>query len=343
MAKIKTPTNIEESIIKDFGNVLDNAAFLKERRNKIVPISPNLDVALGGGVPEGSFVVVAGKPALGKSALSLQIAANAQQVDSDFGPRHIYYFDIEGRLKPRDLTGQSKLDCSADKFTIICSKEGSILTGDQFLDIGEKLISNKRGAVFIFDSFSAICTASRMEAKMGDRIRDDAPLLLSNFCKRINQIIPVNKSIVIGINHIIANTGNGHRTWQEASGHKVQYQADVKLIGQYFKAWTQGSEDEQIGNEIHWTIEKTALDAPPSECVSWFRFGYGYDEYKEIVDLAIGCGVIQRSGAWCSLVDSDKYGDVKVQGIDNLVNLLRDKTDLFIDIKNDVMGRYLES
>lgn len=341
MAKNKIPSNIEESIIKDFGEVIDTANFLSERRNKIINVSPNLDVALGGGIPEGSFVLIAGKHSLGKSSLALQIAANAQAIDSDYGPRDVYYFDIEGRLKTRDLKGQPKLDISPERFKIICSKEGSILTGDSFLDIGEKLINSKRGCVFIFDSFSAICTAGRMESKMGDRYRDDAPLLLSNFCKRISQVIPVNKSIVIGINHIIANQGMGHKTWLEASGQKVQYQADVKLVGQYFKPWEQGSEGNLVGNQIYWAIEKTALGMPPSEVQSWLRFGYGFDEYKEIVDLGIGCGSIFRSGAWCSLVDTEKYGEIKVQGIDNLRDELFNNPKVFNELKKEVMSRYL--
>ena len=340
MAKTKAPNNIEESIIKNFGEVIEQASFLSQRRNKIINVSPNLDVALGGGIPEGSFALIAGKHSYGKSSLALQIAANAQKIDSDFGQRDVYYFDIEGRLKDRDLKGQGKLDFSPERFKIICSKEGNILSGEDFLSIGEQLISTKRGAVFIFDSFSAICTSGRMEAKMGDRYRDDAPLLLSHFCKRISQIIPVNKSIVIGINHIIANQGMGHKLWLEASGQKVQYQADVKMIATYTKAWE--INDKQVGNLVHWNIEKTALGTPPAADVeTWLRFGYGYDEFKETVDLAIGCGEVMRSGSWVSISDPDEYCTLKCQGIDNFVNELSNKPEIFEKMRKNVLAKYI--
>lgn len=328
--------DIEDSILKQWGDIITDVAYLSERRNKIINTTPQLDVSLGGGVPEGSFMLIGGPPGLGKSSLSLKVAANAQKIDSDYGRRDIYYFDIEGRLKIRDVQIKD-LDLSPERFKIITSKPGHILYGEDFIDIGEKLIHNRPGSVFIFDSFSALCCRERTEGDIGDRVRDSAPLLLSNFCKRIAQVIPVNKSIVIGITHIIANQGTGHKTWSEAGGNKVKYQADIKMRGTHFERWEVG--ETLVGQKIHWEIEKTALTMPPSKTISYLRYGEGFDEFKEIIDLAEGCNIVKKKGAWYSFSDAE-LSDKQYQGIENVRLALIENPDLYAKIKAEVFKIY---
>jgi len=93
MAKKKEDSDkssIEDAIIKEFGNIITTAEHVKNLRNKIIPITPKLDIAMGGGLQEGTFTILTGPPKVGKSSLSLQIAANAQKIDSDLV--HVKYF-----------------------------------------------------------------------------------------------------------------------------------------------------------------------------------------------------------------------------------------------------------
>ena len=46
--------NIEDAIIKEFGDVIKNAEYVKNLRSKIIPITPKLDIAMGGGLQEGT-------------------------------------------------------------------------------------------------------------------------------------------------------------------------------------------------------------------------------------------------------------------------------------------------
>jgi RecA/RadA recombinase len=340
MAKSKllsSDLDIENTILKDFGNVFMPATKLKEDPPLVIPTTPCMDLMLGGGVPEGSFVVISGPPGLGKSALSLHLAGNAQKIDSPFGPRKVFYFDIEGRIKERDLFTNHNLDTSEDKFQLIKSNLEKIIVGEEFLDIGERLIRHKPGCVFIFDSFSAICTSARHENSFGDRFRDDSSLLLSDFCKRIAQIIPVNKSIVIGITHRIANQGPGISKWTEASGQKIQYQADVKIKGAYASDWKIG--ETQVGQDVHWECEKAALRGPGATATCKLRYKHGFDIDAELAAQAIELGFVRQKGAWITIQEEGKEPQ-KINGSEKFNTFLQENPEFKEHLKKQIRELY---
>lgn len=324
-------SKIEEKIREQFGEVLLSADEFAKDEQVIIPTTPKLDVILGGGIPEGSFCIITGPPKGGKSSFAIHIAGNAQKYDSSFGKRKVFYLDIEGRIKRRDLFNNVILNTDNDKFRLIRSTPGHILTGDEFIDIGEQLIKSEPGCIFIFDSFSAICTSGESTADIKERYRADSPLLLARFCRRISQVVSINKSIVIGITHIIANqAGQGPRAskWIEASGRKLQYQADVKLRLAYFLPWKTG--ESQIGQEVFWDCETTPLGTAGMSTNSFLRYGHGFDEYKEICDLGCDLGIVQKNGAWYI------YEEEKYHGAEKFLNMLRESRKEFDKLRDKI-------
>ena len=314
---------------KEFGEgIFLSGNAIIDRPHVVIPVSPSIDFMLGGGIPEGTLVIFAAKPKLGKTLTALDFAATAQneKYGCDLCPkRKVFYFNIEGRLRKRDLQGIHHLDTSENNFVVIGSEPGNILNGNQYIKIGERLIHDNPGCVFIFDSFSQLCTAKEMDADITDDYRPDAPKLLARLMRRLSNVIPVNKSIVIGINHIIANQGMGMATWYEASGQKVQYQRDVKLRGTHFDAWKDG--EKQIGQKVHWVCESSAIGPPGIKMSSKIRYGYGIDKEAELLELAKDLGVIEVSGAWY------KFGDnTQKQGEHKALVYLKENPDLYNDI-----------
>lgn len=328
MSKAKS---IEESLCDKFGKgTLTGAASIVDSKSTIIPVSPAIDLILGGGIPEGSFVIATGPPKLGKTSFCLHFAGHAQDYPSELSPegRHIYFFNIEGRIKSRDLTGIKHLDISPEKFTLIESSPGNILTAENYIDIAEQLINEKPGCIFILDSFSALCTEEDYAGDIGKRFRANAPLLLARFCRRISNVIPINKSIVMGITHVIANQGMGHSPWMEASGRKLQYQTDVKLRGTHFAPWKVG--DAQIGQDIHWECTTSAIGPPGGKCMSKFRYGYGIDKEAELVNLCVDLNLIKKGGAWYAV------GDEKFHGLDNTREMLVKNPEKFEELNGQV-------
>ena len=49
-----------KDLVKQFGDALHDAAFITEKPKQIISVSPKIDLALGGGVPEGSLFIMTG-------------------------------------------------------------------------------------------------------------------------------------------------------------------------------------------------------------------------------------------------------------------------------------------
>lgn len=108
---------LETYISKQFGqNLLVSAKSIQEQPKQILSISPCFDLGAGGGISEGTMTLLCGAPKCGKTSTALHIAKKAQALG-----KHIYWLDVEHRLKSRDLSGIPDLDL--DKFTVISSKK----------------------------------------------------------------------------------------------------------------------------------------------------------------------------------------------------------------------------
>ena len=317
----KSASSLEDRLLEQYGEgVIVTGEYITEYPQVVVPVSPQLDLMLNGGIPFGSFVIPTGPPKVGKTSLTLDIAATAVNIPTEFdNPREIYYFKVEGRLPPRDLTGIHHLRPHVqDKVHVIQSRRGKILNAQDYLDIAEQYINEKPGCVFIMDSMSQLCSADRREKDWhdGKAFRDDVPTLLANFCKRISQVIPINDSLFFGITHQIANTGFGFSSWAEASGTKVQYQVDVKLKATHNKPWKEKEDSlSKKGIEVHWECYAAPLQNGESveKTPSKFRFGHGVDKHAELLPIACDLDLVESKGAWYTI------GDSKIQGYNNAV------------------------
>lgn len=328
MAKKKTKAEpkinpaIDASLIKEFGEgIFVSGQSIIDKPYTLIPVSPAIDMMLGGGIPEGSFGISTGPPKVGKTTLWLDFAGTAQGMAyaNDFCPdgRHVYFFNVEGRIKPRDLSGIKNLDVSSRWFTSIQSEVGNILTAEKYLSICEHLINTRPGAIFIIDSFSQLCSQARKDGSYADRFRDDVPLMLANFCKRVSNVLPVNRSLLLGVTHRLANQGNSKSAWMEASGQKVQYQLDVKLEAPW-REFVPKKSDNPYGQIVHWRCHSSALGPPNRKAQSLLRYGHGLDKEWELINIAKDVGLVKTAGTWFTFPSGDK-----AQGIDNAAEYVR--------------------
>lgn len=328
---------LKEDVIKNFGDdIILSGNSIVDKKVLTIPVSPALDMALNGGIPEGSFVILTGQPKCGKTTSSLDFAATAQKLEYAHGSfkegRQVYYLNIEGRLKKRDLEGIQGLDL--DRFHVIGSQQGKILHAEEYLQIAERIINEIPGSVMIIDSYSALCTEAEITSDMDKMQRADGAKLLAKFCRKVANVIPVNKNIVIGITHLMGNPTGYGAEFKEKSGQAIAYQTDIKLRAKSFKPWLLGTDNTQIGQEIEWQVVCSALGPPGATTTSYIRYGQGIDKCTELINLASDVGIINKGGAWytiTSLEDKPKF-----QGTEKVRKFLLDNPTAYETVEKAV-------
>lgn len=304
----KTKTKSEKSItpsyldktIKEYGQILKKGSeVLKDKEDlQVISISPAIDVGLGGGVLEGSWITLTGDPKSGKTTTSMQIAKNCQEQG-----RTIIYLDVEGRLKKLnfELAG---LD--PDKM-IVVSPVDKPVSAEQFLEIAYKMMSDPEyhGAVLIIDSVSSLIPQKEIDADFGS-YRAGLPKILSVFTKKIGQLLPTQKGLVIAITHFIANTSGYGKAKMADGGNKIQYQVDTRMEitgGGGNSAVTPWMDNNgtQIGQIVNWKVLCSSMGSPGDFIQSYIRYGHGIDKVKEIMSLGLDLGFISKRGAWYTL------------------------------------------
>lgn len=328
MPQLIASDNVENMLAKTFGGVVQNSDYIMGQRKQIVSVSPAIDIALGGGIPEGSMVVLTGDPKIGKTVTALSFCANAQKQG-----RKIYFGNIEGRIKERDLLGIDGLKLDGESLKIITSTQQKILNGEDFLGIFDNIISAIPKSVSVIDSFSALCSKKEMENDFNDSEVAPIQKKLAKFCKKISNILPINNTIVIGITHQMANINPMARTSKiEKSGTALQYQTDVKLKALMMTHLYEGSKEDGkvIGQTVKWQVMTSAIGPPGMKFESHIKFGHGIWKEMELIDAAVEFGIVKKSGSWFEW-DGDK-----VQGKGKLSAILECEPEKYEALKKEV-------
>ena len=285
-----------KTITKKYGNILVNGAevFQELQDMQVIPVSPSLDYALGGGFREGTWIQMIGDPKSGKTTTALQFAANCQK--KEYGESPIFYVNVEGRLSTKNFEGVHGLDAS--KITVVQS-ETETLSAEKYLGAVEKIVKAHPNCVVIIDSISSFIAQKDLDEEVRGDYRPGVHKILSNFCKKMIRVVPKQRAIIIMITHFIANTGGMGKKKVADGGVKVRYQADTILEIAWIQAWKEKSDGQQIGQALHWKVVTSALGGfVGAEAIGWLRYGTGIDYKQEMFDQANDFDLISAAGAW---------------------------------------------
>lgn len=356
-------TVVSAELIKKYGDkAFNTGSQIIEAKGKLISVSPAIDLILGGGIPDGAFVIFTGDPKSGKTVTSLHFAGNAQKLGMK-----IFYLDIENRLKSRDLEGIKSIERPKDVIVVKSYREDEekikVFKANEWLDMAIALCEQERNSVIILDSVSQLMSAGEYDASVDQKFRAPISVLLSQFCKRVKDPITLNNNVIICIVHLIANTSGFGAAKGRSGGRKIQYAVDVDLEIKKTERWTVGgsaesgdkdddSDDgkEQIGQKVMWITRSTAILAPGKKVTSYLRYGVGIDELTELVEIGKSLGLVRKKGAWYCLIgmanhldklgieDWEKGGEqlCQAQGQEKFTLLLQEKPILQECLRNDV-------
>jgi recombination protein RecA len=350
------------SVISKYGDVVRSGSEVLASINslEVINLSPALDIALGGGLREGSVVVMTGDPKSGKTTTALHFASKCQAKN-----KRVIYVNTEGRLSKQNFEGIKGLNPEA--ILIVESTNDRVLTAEDFLNIIEYYINNDPGCLIIADSLSNMVPSCELEGEVRTGVRNALPRLLSMFFKRISGTLMKNKTILICITHNIANTGGSPYAPSKMAdcGNMLQYQAGTNMVITHRGKWQVPKDTgPHVGQIANWSIKTSnAGGRPNSTAESWIRYGVGVDETQEIVQIACEFRLVKSSGAWytiaCAvenidnpviskiLLDNNVNSDpesiekfFKFQGINNVLEFINGHEDLALFMYEKIKELY---
>ena len=277
-----------------------------------------LDMALGvGGVPRGRFIEIYGPESSGKTTLALSCIAEAQKLGGIAA-----FIDAEHALDP---VYAQQLGINIEDLYL--SQPDS---GEQALDIVEKLVRSGAIDIIVVDSVAALTPQAEIDGEMSDALVGTQARLMSKAMRVITGIISKANCCVIFINQLREKVGVMYGNPETTTGGKaLKFYATIRMDIRKGEAIKDGS--EVIGNKVKVKIVKNKV-APPFKAASFdILYGQGISKLGSLVDMAVACGVIQKSGSWFS------YNEERVaQGREKTIEWLKNNPELVDEIEKAV-------
>jgi recombination protein RecA len=313
-------------IEKDFGK--EAIMRLGEKHAKtVVEIIPTgalpLDIAIGvGGIPRGRVVEIFGPESSGKTTLALCIVAQSQKQGGIAA-----YIDAEHAMDPEYA---KKLGVDIDNLLI--SQPDS---GEQGLEIADKLVHSGAVDVIVVDSVAALVPRAEIEGEMGDSHVGLQARLMSQALRKLTSTIARSKTAIIFINQLRQKIGvmwgNPETT---PGGLALKFYASVRLDIRRVESVKKG--DVVIGNKVRVKVVKNKVAAPFRQAEFEILFGEGIDRNGFLIDMAANENIVEKSGAFYSY-KSERIG----QGRDNAKQYLVDNPLIADEIEKVIRQKYI--
>lgn len=283
----------------------------------------SLDMALGvGGVPKGRIVEVFGPESSGKTTLALHIIAECQKNGGKAA-----FIDAENALDPEYA---QNLGCNADD--LLVSQPDS---GEQALDILQKLLETAALDVIVIDSVAALVPRKELEGEIGDVTVGLQARLMSQALRKLSGPINKSRTCVVFINQIREKIGVMFGSPETTPGGRaLKFYSSVRLDIRRIAAIKEGT--DMTGNRTRVKVVKNKV-APPFKMTEFdIMYGKGISYAGDLLDLALQGGVVEKMGSWFSY-----KGDKIAQGREKVKLLLESDEKLSKNVLSDVKT-YLE-
>ena len=282
----------------------------------------SLDIALGmGGVPKGRVVEVYGPESSGKTTVALHMISEVQKRGGIAG-----FIDAEHALDP---VYANNIGVDIDELYI--SQPDS---GDQALEIAETMVRSGAIDIIVIDSVAALVPRQEIEGDMGDSHVGLQARLMSQALRKLTPVISKSNCIVIFINQLREKVGvmfgNPETT---TGGRALKFYASVRMDVRRIETLKQGG--EMTGNRTRIKVVKNKIAPPFKEAEFDIMFGKGISKEGDILDLAVGLNLVNKSGAWFAY-NGDKIG----QGRENAKSYLAEHPEVMAELDKKIREHY---
>ena len=286
-----------------------------------------IDSALGiGGYPKGRIVEVYGPESSGKTTIALHAIAEVQKTGGIAA-----FIDAENAL---DIEYAKALGVDFTPGKFFLSQPDS---GEQALDIAEKLILSGAIDIIVIDSVAALVPKAEIDGVMGaNHIGLQARLMSQALRKLTGQINKAN-TIALFINQLREKVGVMFGSPEVTTGGRaLKFYSTVRIDVRKGEA-IKGADSEILGNRTKIKIVKNKV-APPFKIAEVdIMFGEGISKIGETLDFAVDLDIINKSGSWFSY-NGERLG----QGRENVKKVFEENEELYNEIYDLVRAEILK-
>ena len=284
--------------------------------------SLSLDIALGvGGVPKGRIVEIYGPESSGKTTVALHMVAEVQKRGGIAG-----FIDAEHALDPVYAR-----NIGVDIDNLYISQPDS---GEQALEITETMVRSGAVDIVIVDSVAALVPKAEIDGDMGESHVGLQARLMSQALRKLTSIISKSNCVVIFINQLREKVGvmfgNPETT---TGGRALKFYSSVRLDVRRVETLKQGG--DMVGNHTRVKVVKNKVAPPFKQAEFDIMFGTGISREGDILDLAVECSIVNKSGAWYAY-EGNKIG----QGRENVKIFLKEHPEITEEIEKKVRIHY---
>ncbi len=308
------------SIEKEFGE--GSIMKLGESKQADVPAIPTgaltLDQATGvGGIPRGRVTEVYGPESSGKTTLALSAIAEAQKQGGIAA-----FIDVEHALDPHYAEA---IGVQVDELYVAQPN-----TGEEALEITEKLVRSGTIDIVVVDSVAALVPRAEIEGEMGDAHMGLQARLMSQALRKLSGAISKSKTACLFLNQIREKIGVMYGNPETTPGGRaLKFYSSLRLDIRKIDVLKDGSESKGIRCRVRCVKNKVA--SPFREAEFDIIYGKGISTDGCILDCAIEEEIVQRKGSWYS------YGDLQLdQGRENTLEFLQDNLEVLEEIEQEV-------
>jgi len=322
-ARLKAVELAVEQIERQFGqgSIMKLGEGMKVAVETIPTGSLSLDLALGGGLPQGRIIEIYGPESSGKTTLALHAVAEVQKRGGLAA-----FIDAEHAVDPEYA---AKIGVKLDDLLISQPD-----TGEQALEICETLVRSSAVDIVVVDSVAALVPRAEIEGDMGDSHMGLQARLMSQALRKLTGVIAKSKTTVIFINQLRMKIGVMFGNPETTSGgNALKYYASVRLDIRRTEALKDG--DNVIGNHVKVKVVKNKVAAPFKVAEFDIMYNEGISSSGDIIDLAVKDGLIDKAGAWYSYKD-EKIG----QGREAAKQFLKDHPKVIAELDKAIRARH---
>ena len=215
-----------------------------------------------GGIPKGRITEIFGPESGGKTTLTLQIIAEAQEA----GGKAVF-IDAEHAL---NVNYARALGVNVDE--LLVSQPD---TGEDALEIVHIMVASGQVAVVVVDSVAALVPRHELEGDMGDAQMGLQARLMSQAMRKLTKSVSTTGTALIFINQVRDKLGVMFGNPETTSGGRAlkffsSLRLDVRRISQIKKS------DEIIGANTKIKSAKNKMSAPAREVEVKLIYGQGF-------------------------------------------------------------------